>query len=87
MVLRLPWEEGLKSVSYINALKYSEYVRPVLIIFFVVVQACKSLATIVLYQKLERIYDDFATFWRRLTSDSQLRWVTKKTIIKLKIKM
>ncbi|XP_011882314.1 PREDICTED: mitochondrial enolase superfamily member 1-like [Vollenhovia emeryi] len=41
----------------------------------IVAQACKSLATIVLYRRLEWIYDEFGTFWRRLTSDSQLRWV------------
>lgn len=31
---------------------------------------------IVMHRKLKTIYDDFGTFWRRLTSDSQLRWVT-----------
>ncbi|XP_018308826.1 mitochondrial enolase superfamily member 1 [Mycetomoellerius zeteki] len=41
----------------------------------IVMQACKSLATIVKFRKLEWIYEDFAKFWRRLTSDSQLRWI------------
>jgi len=48
-------------------------------------QACKSLAMIVRLRKLEWIYNDFAKFWRRLTSDSQLRWVmyNKDTVIKI----
>ncbi|XP_012534716.1 mitochondrial enolase superfamily member 1 [Monomorium pharaonis] len=41
----------------------------------IVAQACKSLGCIVLYRKLKWIYSNFGTFWRRLTSDSQLRWV------------
>lgn len=41
----------------------------------IVAQACKSLALIVMYKKTTSIYGDFARFWRRLTSDSQLRWV------------
>ncbi|KAL6263975.1 hypothetical protein P5V15_004056 [Pogonomyrmex californicus] len=41
----------------------------------IVVQACKALAKIVMCRRLTWIYDDFAKFWRRLSSDSQLRWV------------
>ncbi|KAL0132376.1 hypothetical protein PUN28_000271 [Cardiocondyla obscurior] len=41
----------------------------------IVALACKSLSRIVLFRRLEWIYKDFAYLWRRLTSDSQLRWV------------
>lgn len=74
MALHLPWEEELKSVLYILMIHY-KYVRIMLIIIFAVAQACKSLAKIVIYRKLEWIYTNFARFWRCLTSDSQLRWV------------
>jgi L-fuconate dehydratase len=39
------------------------------------VAAVRSLAPFVIGLTLEQIADDMAAFWRRLTSDSQLRWV------------
>ncbi|KAK2584873.1 hypothetical protein KPH14_002470 [Odynerus spinipes] len=41
----------------------------------IVVQACKSLSTLVKGQKVFNIFQDFASFWRKLTSESQLRWI------------
>ncbi|XP_014673577.1 PREDICTED: mitochondrial enolase superfamily member 1-like [Priapulus caudatus] len=41
----------------------------------IVVQAVKSMCHLVVGQKLKNIFDDFSSFWRKLTSDSQLRWV------------
>ncbi|CAM1331454.1 ENOSF1 (predicted) [Pycnogonum litorale] len=41
----------------------------------VVVQAVKALASIVVGQKLSEIFDDFGGFWKKLTNDSQLRWI------------
>ncbi|XP_070557132.1 mitochondrial enolase superfamily member 1-like isoform X2 [Ptychodera flava] len=41
----------------------------------IVAGAVNALASIVIGQKLSDIYDDFAGFWRKLTSDSQLRWL------------
>ncbi|XP_011160445.1 mitochondrial enolase superfamily member 1 isoform X1 [Solenopsis invicta] len=41
----------------------------------IVARACESLATIIMNKELTSIYDNFGIFWRRLTSDSQLRWV------------
>nr|XP_050860591.1 mitochondrial enolase superfamily member 1-like [Vespula vulgaris] len=41
----------------------------------IVVQACKSLSTLVKNQKVLNIFNDFASFWRKLTSESQLRWI------------
>lgn len=42
----------------------------------IVVAAVESLKDIVLGQVVTDIYKDFSNFWRTLTSDSQLRWVT-----------
>ncbi len=39
------------------------------------VAAVHALTPLVIGLTLEEITDDFASFWRRLTSDSQLRWV------------
>lgn len=41
----------------------------------VVVAAVKALAPIIINQDLEGIVRDFAGFYRRLTSDTQLRWI------------
>ncbi|XP_035728108.1 mitochondrial enolase superfamily member 1-like [Vespa mandarinia] len=41
----------------------------------IVVQACKSLSTLLRNQKVLNIFNDFASFWRKLTSESQLRWI------------
>ncbi|XP_043677923.1 mitochondrial enolase superfamily member 1-like isoform X2 [Vespula pensylvanica] len=41
----------------------------------IVVQACKSLSTLLKNQKVLNIFNDFASFWRKLTSESQLRWI------------
>ncbi|GIY64559.1 mitochondrial enolase superfamily member 1 [Caerostris extrusa] len=41
----------------------------------VVVTAVKALAPLVVGKAIQSIYDDFARFWRDLTSDSQLRWI------------
>jgi len=41
----------------------------------VVVAAVKALSSIVIGKQVRNIFDDFATFWRDLTSDSQLRWI------------
>src|SRR5689334_13106264 len=41
----------------------------------VVVAAVDSLAPLVIGQTLEGITGDFRTFWRRLVSDGQLRWL------------
>src|SRR5579863_10480836 len=39
------------------------------------VAAINSLAPLVLGRTLESITEDMAGFWRRMTSDSQLRWI------------
>ncbi|XP_050304770.1 mitochondrial enolase superfamily member 1-like [Anthonomus grandis grandis] len=41
----------------------------------IVVQAAKSMAPLVVGQIVTDIYKDFATFWRSLTSESQMRWI------------
>lgn len=41
----------------------------------IVVEACRSLSTLVRGQKVFNIFNDFATFWRKLTSEPQLRWI------------
>jgi L-fuconate dehydratase len=40
-----------------------------------VVKAAESLAKLVVGVSLKHITDNFAAFWRKLTSESQLRWV------------
>lgn len=42
----------------------------------VVVQAVKSMSYLVKGKIVSDIYKDFATFWRSLTSESQMRWVS-----------
>lgn len=37
--------------------------------------AVRSLAPLVVGQTVYEIYKDFSTFWRSLTSESQIRWV------------
>lgn len=41
----------------------------------IVVSACKSILQIVNGQDVEDIFKDFANFWRKITSESQLRWL------------
>ncbi|XP_039282354.1 mitochondrial enolase superfamily member 1 isoform X2 [Nilaparvata lugens] len=41
----------------------------------VVTQAIHSLSQLAVGKNLDNIYDDFAGFWRTLTSESQLRWI------------
>lgn len=41
----------------------------------IVVQACRALSVLVKDQKVFDIFNDFASFWRKLTSESQLRWI------------
>lgn len=41
----------------------------------IVVTAIKSLAGLVVGQTVFEIYKNFASFWRSLTSESQIRWV------------
>jgi L-fuconate dehydratase len=41
----------------------------------VVVAGINSLASLVIGKKLADIFNDFASFWRCITSDSQLRWI------------
>ena len=49
------------------------------IFFFIcaVVAAVKALAQFVVEKKLSDIFDNFADFYRQLTSEPQLRWVSK----------
>ncbi|CAL7939919.1 unnamed protein product [Xylocopa violacea] len=41
----------------------------------IVVQACKSMSYLVKGQNVEEIFAHFGSFWRKLTSESQLRWI------------
>nr|CAI5818267.1 unnamed protein product [Callosobruchus analis] len=41
----------------------------------IVVQAVKTLSSLIVGQVVTDIYKDFGTFWRTLTSESQLRWI------------
>lgn len=41
----------------------------------IVVKACESLSTLLKGQQVLNIFKDFASFWRKLTSESQLRWI------------
>nr|CAH7738181.1 unnamed protein product [Callosobruchus chinensis] len=41
----------------------------------VVVQAVKTLSSLIVGQVVTDIYKEFGTFWRSLTSESQLRWI------------
>lgn len=41
----------------------------------IVVQAVKSMKQYIIGQVVTEIYKDFASFWRSLTSESQLRWI------------
>lgn len=41
----------------------------------VVICAIKALENLIIGQKVKDIYDNFSDFWRKLTSDNQLRWI------------
>ncbi|XP_017887328.1 mitochondrial enolase superfamily member 1-like [Ceratina calcarata] len=41
----------------------------------IVVQACKSMSYLVKNQNVTEIFENFGSFWRKLTSESQLRWI------------
>ncbi|KAJ8686859.1 hypothetical protein QAD02_022653 [Eretmocerus hayati] len=41
----------------------------------IVVFACKSMSKLVVGAKVQDIFHNFAAFWRKLTSESQLRWL------------
>ncbi|OXU22440.1 hypothetical protein TSAR_009982, partial [Trichomalopsis sarcophagae] len=41
----------------------------------IVVLACKTMSKMVVGLKPQDIFKDFASFWRKLTSESQLRWI------------
>ncbi|XP_043588981.1 mitochondrial enolase superfamily member 1-like isoform X2 [Bombus pyrosoma] len=41
----------------------------------IVVQACKSMSYLVKGQNVNEIFTHFGSFWRKLTSESQLRWI------------
>ncbi|XP_044008807.1 mitochondrial enolase superfamily member 1-like isoform X2 [Aphidius gifuensis] len=41
----------------------------------IVVNACKTILPFVNGQDVEEIFKDFAGFWRKITSESQLRWL------------
>ncbi|VEN46572.1 unnamed protein product [Callosobruchus maculatus] len=41
----------------------------------IVVQAVKTLSSMIVGQVVTDIYKEFGTFWRTLTSESQLRWI------------
>ncbi|KZC13538.1 PREDICTED: mitochondrial enolase superfamily member 1-like [Dufourea novaeangliae] len=41
----------------------------------IVVQACKSMSYLVKGQKVTEIFANFGSFWRKLTSETQLRWL------------
>nr|XP_033327897.1 mitochondrial enolase superfamily member 1-like [Megalopta genalis] len=41
----------------------------------IVVQACKSMAHLIRGQDTDKIFADFGSVWRKLTSDTQLRWL------------
>ena len=43
--------------------------------YFAVVQACKSMFYLVKGQNANEIFAHFGSFWRKLTSEPQLRWV------------
>ncbi|CAD1473594.1 unnamed protein product, partial [Heterotrigona itama] len=43
--------------------------------YFAVVQACKSMFYLVKGQNANEIFTHFGSFWRKLTSEPQLRWV------------
>ncbi|XP_022256429.1 mitochondrial enolase superfamily member 1-like, partial [Limulus polyphemus] len=45
-------------------------------IFYIsVIEAVKSLSPMVVGRNLDEIFNNFAGFWRELTSDTQLRWI------------
>ncbi|XP_076752809.1 mitochondrial enolase superfamily member 1 isoform X1 [Xylocopa sonorina] len=41
----------------------------------IVVQACRSMSYLVKGQNVKEIFAHFGSFWRKLTSESQLRWI------------
>lgn len=41
----------------------------------IVVEACKSISVLVKNRKLNEIFENFGSFWREITSESQLRWI------------
>ncbi|XP_076171858.1 mitochondrial enolase superfamily member 1 isoform X1 [Ptiloglossa arizonensis] len=41
----------------------------------IVVQACKSMSYLVKDQNVSEIFANFGSFWRKLTSESQMRWL------------
>ncbi|XP_015588045.1 mitochondrial enolase superfamily member 1 [Cephus cinctus] len=41
----------------------------------IVVEACKSMSRLVKGERADEIFANFGSFWRKLTSDSQLRWI------------
>lgn len=44
--------------------------------FKTVIAAIKALTHLVVGRVVTEIFSDFAGFWRQLTSESQLRWVS-----------
>uniref|UniRef100_T1IW35 Uncharacterized protein n=1 Tax=Strigamia maritima TaxID=126957 RepID=T1IW35_STRMM len=41
----------------------------------IVTCAIKSMSKMVIGVKVKDIFDDFSTFWHKLTNDTQMRWV------------
>lgn len=46
-----------------------------LMLFVTVVKVCEALAKIIVGVSINTITENFALYWRKITSESQLRWV------------
>ncbi|XP_014207088.1 mitochondrial enolase superfamily member 1-like [Copidosoma floridanum] len=41
----------------------------------IVVLACKTISRLIVGTKVQDVFNGFASFWRKITSESQLRWI------------
>lgn len=49
--------------------------KEIIVVFIPVVAAIKALTPLLIGKLVNDIFTDFGSFWRKLTSESQLRWV------------
>ncbi|XP_015124864.1 mitochondrial enolase superfamily member 1 [Diachasma alloeum] len=44
----------------------------------IVVSGCQAILRMLMKQNVDEIFNNFAEFWRKITNESQLRWVSPK---------
>ena len=48
---------------------------------FIVVKAIELFEPLVVGRDVQRIFDDFANYWRELVNEDQIRWVGRKVFV------